>query len=541
TLYRFTIKEDGTIQETALADNIRSIKFSYWEDSAATQALKDLNGALAPNIGGGGQYKVSNTAALVAERTVRGKIRAVSVTLVGMNPQKDAKYTHPTDTIAKNYRQFELQSTIVGRNLGVKGIPQTSTKPPDPPVLQNVCKGYCGVAVVTWEPAPGTIDTTFSVAYDTNQNGSYSSVLPAGTQTYYAVDLTQLDMTKTYYFKVIATNTAGSTLSKETLSVDIKNATKPTKPTGVTATMASEASPNPGKVTVTWKAPTSNASGSITCTPSGTPTIQTAQAELQGFRVYRSKDDNFEIDDTGVVQLANEDTGDVSTDGFGNWTFVDTTAVNCEVYYYRVVAVEWCAAKNEYNTSNDTASAISDASDVAKGMAYSEIMALAPENLSFDPTISKCDYDANKCTNVILTWNKVEKDAEGNATTVDNYRIERQQYMGGSKKGSPAIFDITDGSTTFNDPDTLEAFDTASGKNFTYEYSVYARYCDTDGEPARILFPNSCDTGATVKSIGDIGGDGSPGSPYEEPDSFVVVSGTDPVTAVSVSIDGDTA
>ena len=213
TLMRYTLNDAGEVVTTALADNIRSMEFKYWEDASAKTALRDLTETKITDfstVGGLGQYDPNNANVIIGPRLIRGKVRAVTATIVGMNPQADYNYTNPTDTVASNYRQYTLQSTIVGRNLGLRGMPQSNTNPPGPPTVKNACNGYCGVAYLTWAPAPGSGDETYTVLYDTSASGSFSGVLPAGTQTYYAVDLTQLDLSKTYYFRVAATNAAGS-------------------------------------------------------------------------------------------------------------------------------------------------------------------------------------------------------------------------------------------------------------------------------------------------------------------------------------------
>ena len=142
TLMRYTLNDKGEPVGTALADNIRSMEFKYWQDSAAKSVLTDFDDnpiADFTTLGGLGQYDPAAASAMVKERLIRGKVRAVTATIVGMSPQPDYDYTSPSDTVASNYRQYTLQSTIVGRNLGLKGVPQTDSNPPGPPTLTNVC------------------------------------------------------------------------------------------------------------------------------------------------------------------------------------------------------------------------------------------------------------------------------------------------------------------------------------------------------------------------------------------------------------------
>ena len=94
TLYRFTLDNAGAIQRTALADNVRSLNFFYFEDPAGAKPLKDLaNANFVPDVGGAGRYDPTVAGSWNAtERAERKKIRAIRVRLVGMNSQIDTNY-----------------------------------------------------------------------------------------------------------------------------------------------------------------------------------------------------------------------------------------------------------------------------------------------------------------------------------------------------------------------------------------------------------------------------------------------------------------
>jgi prepilin-type N-terminal cleavage/methylation domain-containing protein len=532
SLMRFTIKDDGTIQETVLADNIRSMEFQYWEDFAATVPLKDEDGDEVPNIGGVGQYDPDHPAEFIQGRAVRSKIRAVTVTLVGMNPQKDATYTHPSDTDSdsKNYRQYELTSTIVGRNLGLQGVPQADTEAPDPPSIDSVCFGYCGIAVVEWTPAEGTIDTTYTVLLDDDEDGSYSAAFPAGTQTRFAINMTQEDLTKTWYVKVAATNAGGTTLSEgDPVAVSLVNVTKPATPTDVEATFGDVATPSANKITLTWTTPTTVASGTPSCLPvSETPfyTGSTAalQSEIRGFRIYRSQTAGFAIDDPTATLIYREGSTGATSDGNGNWTYVDTAVANCETYYYRVATLEWCDAAAE-NTGNDANLGLSAASGIATGRAYSTVLPAAPTNLAYDP-LNECDESANTCNPVNLSWTAVTANTAGTAINVTDYAIYRRQKKNNSFTQSAQLAGtVSNGSTTFTDTATLLHHDTDNVR-FYYEYTVQAYYgygdCNQGGaQSAALTYPGECETRATVGASA-LGGSGTEGDPYTDVDVITV-------------------
>ncbi len=78
TLYRFSFADDGGVQRTALADNIRSLNFFYFEDPSGQRPLTDAAGAFLPNIGGVGQYDPTVAGSINAPgRQIRKKIRAI--------------------------------------------------------------------------------------------------------------------------------------------------------------------------------------------------------------------------------------------------------------------------------------------------------------------------------------------------------------------------------------------------------------------------------------------------------------------------------
>jgi len=540
TLMRYTLNDKGEVVATALADNIRSMNFQYWEDSAATRALTDLDNNPVPNIGGAGPYDPDDPGALVKERLIRGKVRAVTVNIVGMNPQPDYDYTNPNETLAaaKNYRQYTLQSTVVGRNLGLEGVPESTSNPPGPPVMESVCNGFCGITVLSWKPDESTSgDVSYTIYYDKSSAGSFTGLLPAGSQTTYAVDLTQaLPDATTYYFKVGATNQFGTTLSKNFVTVDVRNATKPNAPGSVAVSPTTK----PNELLVKWAVPSGNASGVMSCTGTGTA-LDNYAAEIKGYRLYRSLNAGFNIGDAGVVELINENTGGATTDGSGTWSFTDKTVAACETYYYKVAAVEWCEAAAAYNTTGDSTTGMSDASAQADGKTIPVVKPRAPQNLKVDPS-SGCDVAANKCYPIILTWDKVTKDVNNNDVTVVDYEIRRQRKKNGANDPSSpeAVYTISDGTTTFSESGSLEYAD-EFGVKYSYEYSVRAYFgygdCHLGSDAAKISFPDSCSTQATVVSDSS-SGTGTSGDPWHDVSGIQVLEGPKTLTSVEYSLDG---
>jgi len=554
TLMRYTLGPDGKPKETALADNIRSMTFTYYQDSNARSKLTDYEDKEITDfstLAGLGQYDPDDDT-IVEERLVRGKIRAVTASIVGMSPQPDYNYTNPNDTVAENYRQYTLQSTIVGRNLGLKGVPQTDTNPPKPPILKSACTGYCGVVLLQWSPAPEDESTlvTYTVLWDTNASGSFSNVEPAGTQTTYAVDLTQQPIDKTFYFRVAATNSAGTTLNEGgPIMVSIKNATTPEPPEikGVAA-VTDEDGKEVG-LEVTFTPPGGNVGANPSCTSGGvTNGFDFAPSEVKGYRIYRSKDPAFEPSKgEGTLILSEDSSTGLSSIGGGTFKFTDLTAVACETYYYRIAAVEWCAAKASYNVSGDPAIAISDYATAGSGMFKTREKPSRPEN--FKPSVdSVCDDGAkNRCDPVTLLWDKVGTDLQGTRITVDKYEIVRVTKLKGVTVDTKN-FTIEDASTTFLngskitfvDKDNLKAYDPSDPDvKYSYEYSVNADHCDLDSEAATLTFPGACATGARITGDAEGPGSGTAGDPLEGVRSLTVIPHTSKaLSKVEFSIDG---
>lgn len=546
TLMRYTLNDKGEVVSTALADNIRSMEFKYWEDSAAKQPLRDFAGANLTDfskLGGIGPYDPANPVALVPERLIRGKVRAVTASIVGMSPQPDYNYTNPSDTVAGNYRQYTLQSTIVGRNLGLRGMPQSDTNPPGPPTITNSCKGYCGVAYLSWAPAPGSGDLTYTILYDTSPSGSFSGVIPAGTQTYYAVDLSQLDLSQTFYFRVAATNAAGTTVSTgSATALSFKNATQPHPPviTGVSTNL-------PNKIEVRFKPADpkdGNANGvDPTCT-NGTPASlpKNYPSEIKGYRIYRSKDPNFDPTKGEGTLALDESTPGLVADGGGGFLFTDTAVANCEDYYYRVATVEWCNVKPEYNTTSNASTAMSGysaKSEPARGDSKAKLK--APTSFKQHVT-SVCNPTTNRCDPVTLLWDKVTRDVNEADVVVERYVVERQQKLNGVNVGDkvPVGSEITDGATTITDYAELpEHHKDNAALKYTYEYTVRAKQCNEPGEAATLVYPGKCVTGATLVPDAEGPGSGTQDDPLLNVQSVAVQAYTGkPLTLVEVSVDG---
>ncbi|HEU4887274.1 MAG TPA: hypothetical protein VFV49_05260 [Thermoanaerobaculia bacterium] len=572
TLYRFTFDNTGTLQRIPLADNIRSLNFFYSADPAGQVPLRDAAGALAPNVGGGGQYNPAVATTWNApDRMVRSRIRGIRVRLVGMSTKSDANFADTStaagvetgmygstttagvpvfvaDTIAPRYRRVAADTLIAPRNLGLTGLPQSFLQPPPQPTITSVCTGYCAIAVINWNPNTTNPNASYVVLWDVDVAGSFSNAYDAGTSNTFALDLTGQDVSQNFYFKVRATNQGGSTESPIVGPYLAKNATTPNIVTSFTATGNGTIPALPGKVRLSWTAPITNAAGSPTCS-SGSPTVSNFLREVQGFRIYRDTLQNVALTATNL-KVDENTSGSLApmTDGYGNFTWDDEYVACGESYYYRIVTVEYCAAANSYNTSNSTANSLSAATPAtgnngilgksgASGTPATPVNLKAAPNSPATPPLgmiaTECNIAMNVC-DVSLGWSEVTQDTTGNTIAIDEYEIERTQYQDGVATGPPTTFSMSgalaqSGSTVLYIDSGVQHHD-GGGLNLEYKYRVRAIQtspCPSGAFSAYVDYPPPCTfTGSIVVQTGASSGDGL------TPASAWVMNGGDTLTVV---------
>ncbi len=571
TLYRFNFANDGSVQRTPLASNIRSLNFFYFTDTQATQPLRNAAGALDPSPGGGDAYNPAVAGSMnLPLRLERRTIRAVRVRLVGMSSQPETRYA---DTSTANgqlgatstagvpsfiadasnakvgtvnvpmtqFRRLTVDTVVVPRNLGLSGMAQTFLQPPPRPTLTNLCVGYCGIATISWNPNTNSPNASYVVMWDRSCTGSFSNSFDAGTSNTYAADLTDQDLSLPFCFEVRAFNAGGSVFSTNTMSASAANATVPSVPTALSASGGGVVAPVAGKVTITWTAPVTNASGSPTCT-TGTPPVNNYLREIKGFRVYRSTVANANAPG-GMTLMVDENTSGTAapvTDGYGNYTWDDTNVVCGQNYYYRIQTVEWCAVQGNYNTSGSASDAVSgytpvNSSNGLLGKSGTSGVPQAPVNFQIAPdapntpptglSASSCDGVTNFCT-VNMGWSRVTQDTSNNPVSIDIYEVKRVQYeINGLGVPTPTgLVDILTlnnalsqvGSTVIYSDTTVPYLDTVTGVRYTYQYQVRALQanppsaaCPASGQSVWADYPPPCTfTGSVVVQTGASSGDG---------------------------------
>jgi prepilin-type N-terminal cleavage/methylation domain-containing protein len=551
TLYRLTLK-DANIDDAAanpvgaavpLASNVRSLKFQYYSDqAAATTALTPVYGA--------GQYDASNAQAVVNERSTRSTIQAVRVELIGMESAPERGYSSPLETStaikdgqgipAASYRQFQLQSLIVPRNVGKRAVKEEDLKKPGAAKLKTICYGACAVPYFTWQAPPeGNVDF-YAIIYDTDPAGTFSNGYPVGnvTEAYFP---RPLNPGTTYYFRIEASNGYGDSESAEIGSVTAIGTTTPNAPTSFNTTTNLT-----NRIRLTWQTPTNYAgTPQLTCVdPGGSPagTNPVAQNGIAGpeniaYRVYRSTNQSFDPT-KGEGELIASETN-------GTQPFVDITGVatmddyvpDCIIYYYRVQTVASDCVKNkDYNSPAQTSVSTSDftpvvTSQATGGKAISAAAPAAPTNLAVAiPTSCRPGTlrGANITCNVTVTFDKVTQDSSTPAQPVkiDSYALTRTAVEPSTGTATTTTISgdwdplatgyVGGGSITYADAG-LPMTD-GRGHTYQYTYSLVAKNaCVPDSAAVTATTPSAYFVVATepVTATTSDGGDGAIGTPFE--------------------------
>jgi len=538
TLYRYTLKDDGTPDAgIAVADNIRSMTFRYFTDTAASD-IADASGKT-HEIGcgdaakceeaalpfGEGQYDPGSPDTDILERDSRAKIKAIRLSLVGMNPQIDAAYTD-TDADAPHYRKLQLDTVIVPRNLGKHGMKEFNTTLPEPPTLKSVCIGACEATYLTWTapPSGGDVDS-YNIVY--NPGDCSASPLTYATAEDAGKNLSGFASKTTpgvqYRFAVQSVNKYGSATSSCVAGLSVAtpiNKTTPTVPASLSATGGADATlvAQKNAVQLYWPPVTTNvaAKSTMSCTDGSSQSAATIPAaERIYYRVYRSTSSGFNPPGAGTM-IINESSANQPSLSGSNLTVTDPTAANCLSYYYKIEAVNACATNDALNNPSNKSLAESGyiaASTLGKG--FTTQTPAAPSGLSVRNTNcggSLCD--------VTFGWLATSTDSTGAAMNVSQYQL----YVTDLSK-SPAT--AIPGSPFTTTTTSFQVQNIDPGNVSGYKVEVAALDCNPGAKSAPIIWPCVWDGGTiTVAPSTSFGGSGTSGNPWvmQTPDSLTVTT-----------------
>lgn len=572
TLYRVTLKDEdlqnpgsaSAFNFTPVANNIRSLGFTYYSSVPALPTDE-----VTPNLGVG-QFKISaaNSATDIAARNLRAQIKAVRLRIVGMTDapvsgffedpveMKNPDGPHPT---AMRHRQFPLEAVIQPRNVGVRGMEEFDVKAPQKPTLTQVCAGSCGLVRVEWNPpAAGTVDS-YTIFWDTSTTGNCSTCAFAGhetvgPQTFFYAPVP--DPSKTWYFKVSASNSFGSSEpSNESIGIVPINHTKPVAPAMISATGGDPDGPPaiPNDIRLVWQLSKANVgTANDTC---GEEILESpSYREAGGFRVYRSPNAGFDpASDPDTVTVFDGLKGAPGAptvdDGSGLVTYVDTSGkLACVPYYYRVQVVERCDTA-ALNLGGDTDLGVSDLSDEIPGQTVPAYPPRRPLNLFVSNDQVVDDGTGVMSAVVELTWDEVVQDTgDPSATTpvpaapilVQNYIVERTE-PDGNVVTWPVTVDGDIGNGTVTDTETITPSPDPAKPHL---YRVKAVVCNGEDGQLESIWSDSVKYPCSqmfiqTSGVGVLDGSGQSDDPYVVGSSIELqVTTTKAIQTISATMDG---
>lgn len=373
TLYRVTLDDSAGIVRTPLIENVRSLRFRYFD--RAGQEILPVGGADLP-----------------ADKSTRAAIRRVSVELEGLtrDPDPNPRWVDPTDSDpdTRQLRKFLLAGDVTPRNLGMVGVKdyQSDSVPPLQPVSPpQVFTGHCDGLLVSWAPNPPEDEVAYyRVRYE---DPWFNEDWHASTKTYCYIG--GLLNGEAYSVSIQAVDAAGnaSALSNSALATtaNVLPSNVPLAPTSPVASLTEN-----GRVDLSWDAVTENFGAT-------TGDIESPRVrDLAGYRVYRGTTSGFPAD--SAHRIADADLApNLPSPGFS-----DRTAVNCRPYFYRIAAVDRCQAQ----------SALSD-----------EITGMADSDVAIQrPTDTQAFFSS---TGVRVKWQAPHEDVAGDPITVEDFRVYR--------------------------------------------------------------------------------------------------------------------
>ncbi len=439
TLYRVTLRDvAGAFPPSPqpasdfvyepVAENVRSMTLQYWDD-AGTMLNPNTPTNTADDIGGGDANKVT-----------RGRVRRVTINLVGMTQDEDLGYTDVTDaTATQHYRKFDLNSDVNPENLGKSGVKDIDITPPPAPTGVSLVNGHCGGILVKWD-APSTTSGVTAYAVKVYPQGSPSSFTTQGF-TYPHTEFGVLDLLghgfvsglsqgSTYCFQVQSKDAVGNQSGWSPTSsppcLIVTEASTPNVPQNLTATGNGTLAELENQIKLTWSEVKSN--GSPNAVVSGDPNTiggNTVLRDGNGYKLYRDVTSGFTPVAGNLLPI---------TIGNGVLEIYDTTVANCQTYYYKLTAIDKCGVEG-------------GASVQATGRAVTTVRPSVPTNVQAIRTTKNT---------VTVTWDPVITNVNAQPLTIQTYRIYRVTAPSTTLAtdvtfAEPPRGTITNGTTTWTD------------------------------------------------------------------------------------------
>ncbi len=300
TLYRISLDNDaagfgssGFVNKTVLAENIRSLRFRYF----------DRTGNEISPPGGD-----DSTAGFNA----RSAISRITVELETL--------TRNPDPTSREYEPYSLAGQVRPRNRGKIGMPDfdTGLYQPSQPEAPTLIEGHCKGLIVQWPPNPVHDHVVFyRILYGTNPF-SLDRVASTTNTDYY---LNNLSDGVSYTVRIEAISGAGISSSPSTPSSRVtQNLNTPDSPQNFVSTLDGN-----GNVLLDWDSVTQNTA----------PIPDATLRDLSGYRVYRATTSGFTPDSSTRIKSTSSS------------RYTDVKTVACRPYYYRVTAYDRCGVESD--------------------------------------------------------------------------------------------------------------------------------------------------------------------------------------------------
>ena len=305
TLYRISLDNDpgqygssGFANRTVLADNIRDLRFRYF-DAAGNE--------IAPPGGNDDTARIN----------ARASISRVAVELETLTRNPDPR--------TKTFGTFQLAGEVTPRNRGKIRIPDVGSTPfpPGQPGRPEVVEGHCEGLIIRWPENPRHDQVAYyRIRYGTDPFDLDDVVATTETDHY----LNGLDDATDYTVKIEAINGAAmASRPSAPTTRRTQNLNTPAPPANLIWS-----APAAGGVELTWDAVTQNT----------VPVPDSLLRDLDGYRVYRDTVSGLTPDPAKLIA----DEGTVPTQSSPRYT--DRKAVSCRTYYYLTTAVDDCGVES---------------------------------------------------------------------------------------------------------------------------------------------------------------------------------------------------
>jgi prepilin-type N-terminal cleavage/methylation domain-containing protein len=398
---------------TPVADGIFSLSFEYYNQNGIAEAnLVDPDEADATDPDDWPLFRRIHGWPFGGSGAGGGNVvKNVVMNLIGMTARPDGRYTDPlvgTDTSGPRFetrmhRKYELSTTLNLLNVGAAPHELADTIPPDDPSELVATLGYCGGALLSWNPVlaqdlsvywiqvvdPGTW-TAWGGSWKYNcDDAPNTCVATSNVEDYgervgfYVRNLTNGSM---YHARVFAQDAAGNFSRNPTNQIDFSVDPAPLKPLGAVVTEG--AAVDVGgfqRLQVTWTPPEEYDTaqnpaciGDVDDEDGLWPMLR----DLYGYRLYHRRQLTaapVDFSATPEDLVADENNPGTNPLRAPMVQYADIKACPCEYYAYKMKSVTACTDADDDTTKSPPCVHTGDTSAISSDPDGNPVAYLAPE------------------------------------------------------------------------------------------------------------------------------------------------------------------